>query len=443
MEEQKQPQDSKAAWMERMAMESWQAEMVISGVAIFGSFQLLDGMNRLIDWCYFNLPEVFTGLAYFLSFYLLVAVAFLIMSFLVHFIIRSFWIAAIGLESVYPHGFRRENEAFNTHFMDQLIERFPSFREFNNGLDRVGSAVLAYALSFVMVCVGIALLLSGLLFLGYLLSNFLPDEAALTIVMVILGIFVALIFFNASLNSKFLRDRRWVRRIHFPLSLFLGSYLTANIFSRPQIYFSYIIRTNLENKRFWGMMIGMVIGVTLIASTFFARTQLLALMSNQYYNYDDRVDRLYATNYEDESVDHDIAYIRPQIPSMTIGSVGDLRLFIPLPERASKKLFEACSIEEPNLVFTGDERDASIKAIRDYRQTCFAEQMEILLDDSDVTYIMKSYTHPHQSEPGLLLFFPNLDLEPGEHHLEVRHLAVQNKEKVKTDRIPFFYFPED
>ncbi|MEL7250834.1 MAG: hypothetical protein AAFO03_20565 [Bacteroidota bacterium] len=443
MEEQKQPQDNKAAWMERMAMESWQAEMVISGVAIFGSFQLLDGMNGLIDWCYFNLPEVLMGLSYFLCFYLLVAVAFLIMSFLVHFIIRSLWIAAIGLESVYPQGFRRENDAYTMHFMDQLIARFPPLREFNDGLDRVGSAVLAYALSFVMVFVGIAILLSGLLLLGYILASFMPDELAYVIVMSILALYGAVIFFNSILNSKSLREKPWVQRIQFPLSLFLGSYLTANIFARPQIYFSYTIRSNLENKRFWGMMIGMIIGVTIITSTFFARTQILALTQGQYHRYDDRVDRLYSSNYADESVDYNVAYIRPQIPSMTLRSVSELRLFIPMPERASRNLFEACSAEKPKRELASDKIEATREAFRTYRMGCYAEQLEIRLDDAEVEYIMKSYSNPHRDEPGLMLFFPNLRLDSGEHELEIRHLAVLKDGKVKTDRIPFFYFPED
>lgn len=443
MEEQKQPQDSKAAWMERMALESWQAEMVISGVAIFGSFQLLDSMNGLIDWCYFNLPEELMGMSYFLCFYLMVAVAVLIMSFLVHFIIRALWIAAIGLESVYPGGFKRENEAYSTHFMDQLINRFPSLRQFNHDLDRVGSAVLAYALSFVMVFVGIGMLLSALILLGVLLATFLDDTLAVYIIKGLLTLYGLLVLLNSLFNSKAFRDRPWVQRIHFPLSIFLGSYLTTNVFARPQIYFAYTIRSNIENKRFWGIMMAVVTGVLLISVVFFSQSQIFALLSERYYRYDERTDRLYSSNYEDESEDYELAYIRPQIPSAVLHSPADLRLFIPIPERESRKLLAACSEVAPERELAPDRIDASRRAFRTYYMNCYQEQLEIHLDSARVDYVMKVYNNPHRDEPGLLLFFPGLSLEPGEHLLEIRHLTVLDGDLMKTDRIPFFYLPHD
>ena len=441
MENQNQTQDSKATWMERLAMESWQAEMVISGVAIFGSFQLFDAVNRMVDWCYFNLPEGFMGLAYFLCFYFLIAVAVLAMSFLAHFVIRALWIAAIGLESVYPQGFRRENDSFSTHFMDQLIARFPSLSTFNHTLDRVASALLAYALSFVMIFVGIGIVLSVFLFLGYILAIFIEDDMAVNIVYWLIGLYVAVIYFNAILNTKGLRDKAWVQRIHFPLSLFVGSYFTANIFARPQIYFSYTIRTNLGTKRFWGLMIGLLLGVVFITIGMFSRTQIFALLSHSYLDYDERIDRLYSTNYADESQDYQLAYIRPQIPSATLHDPSALELFIPVPERESRKLFAACSEVAPKRGFSLNKLQASRQAFRAYRQACFQEQIIILLDGNPVDYVMKQYTNPHQNEPGLQYFFPGLQLEPGEHDLEIQHLAVDTDGNVKTDHIPFFYLP--
>ena len=90
-----------------------------------------------------------------------------VMSFLAHFILRALWIAAIGLESVYPNGIRRENDSYSPHFMDQLLEKYPSLHQFNQDLDRVSSALLAYALSFVMVFFGIGILLSGFVLVGF------------------------------------------------------------------------------------------------------------------------------------------------------------------------------------------------------------------------------------------------------------------------------------
>ena len=121
---------------------------------------------------------------------------------------------------------------------------------------------------------------------------------------------------------------------------------------------------------------------------------------------------------------------------------ADFELFIPMPERESRKLLAACSLEKPEKYYSDDKIEASRIATRTYRLACFREQLEILIDSVPVEYIMKVSTNPHQNEPGLRLFFPNLSLDPGEHDLEIQHLAVKNDKKMKVDHIPFFYLPK-
>ncbi|WP_367387926.1 hypothetical protein [Lewinella sp. LCG006] len=429
-------QDKQQSWLERLSMESWQAEMVISGVAIFGSFQLFDGVSSLIDWLYFRLPGSFMYVAYFLCFYLFIAVAMLSMSFLGHFVVRSIWIASIGLESVYPE-IRRENATYSPHFMDQFLRRFPSFKGFNEELDRIGSSILAYALMLVMVFIGIGCLIGLALLLGTMTAMFTTEELGLNVSLGLLGIAVVVIFFNAILNSKALQNRPWVQKIHFPLTIGI-SYLFANVFFRPHSYLSFIIRTNLDPKRYWKFMIMIVIGVTIISGSVFQRTNLVALLDDVYLRFDQRTDRLYSGNYLDESAGQELAFIRPQIPSMVIHSAAELTLFLPLPEREERKIFLRCSEKEPADM---EDRDEARNATYAYRLSCYKEQIKVAIDDQAVEYVVKVYIHPHDAEPGLQYFFPNLDLLPGEHQIIIQHLAIEGAQE-KTDRIPFIYLPK-
>jgi hypothetical protein len=429
-------QDNQQSWLERLSMESWQAEMVISGVAIFGSFQLFDGVRSLIDWFYFSLPGSFMYIAYFLGFYLFIAVAVLCMSFLGHFVVRSIWIASIGLESVYPD-IRRDNATYSPHFMDQLLRRFPSFKGFNEELDRVGSSILAYALMMVMIFIGIGGVIGVALLLGTMTAMFTTEEVGLKVSLGLLAVAVVVMLFNATLNSKSFQNRPWVQKIHFPLTIGLG-YVFANVFFRPHAYLSFIIRTNLDPKKYWKFMTVMMIGVAIISGSVFYRTHLLALMDEMYFRYDQRTDRLYSSNYLTESADQELAFISPQIPSMVIHSAADLTLFLPMPEREERKIFLACSEEEPSGI---DDRDEARLANYTYRLNCFKEQLSIAIDDQPVEYIVKVYTHPHDGEDGLQYFFPNLVLVPGEHQIVIRHLAIKG-EREKIDRIPFIYLPK-
>lgn len=429
-------QDKEQSWLERLSMESWQAEMVISGVAIFGSFQLFEGVRSLIDWFYFSLPGSFMYIAYFLGFYLFIAVAVLCMSFLGHFIVRSIWIASIGLESVYPE-IRRDNDTYSPHFMDQLLRQFPSFKDFNGELDRIGSSILAFALMLVMVFIGIGSLIGAALLLGTITAMFSTEEVGLKVSLVLLGIAALVTFINAALNSKALQNRPWVQKIHFPLTIGIG-YVFANVFFRPHAYLSFIIRTNLDPKRYWKFMTVVMIGVAIISGSVFERTHILALMDDVYFRYDQRTDRLYSSNYLTESIDQELAFINPQIPSMVIHSAADLTLFLPVPEREERKIFLACSEKEPSGI---DDRKAARLARYNYRLACFKEQISIAIDDQPVEVIMKVYTHSHDSEPGLQYFFPGLELSTGEHQIVIRHLALKGEQE-KIDRVPFIYLPK-
>jgi hypothetical protein len=289
----------------------------------------------------------------------------------------------------------------------------------------------------VMVFIGIGCVIGLALLLGTLTSMFTTEEVGRNVSLGLLGIAVIIMFFNAALNSKSLQNRPWVQKIHFPLTIGIG-YLFANVFFRPQSYLSFIIRTNLDPKRYWKFMIVIVLGVAIISGGVFERTHLIALLDDVYLRYDQRSDRLYSSNYLSESADQELAFISPQVPSMVIHSVADLTLFLPMPEREERRIFLACSEKEPSGI---DDRDEARLANQSYRLACFKEQLSVTIDDQPVEYIVKVYTHPHDREPGLQYFFPGLVLSTGEHQIVIRHLALKGEQE-KIDRIPFIYLPK-
>lgn len=432
------PSPSEKSWIERLAAESWQAELVISGIAIFGSFQLFPVVNDLIDWMYFVIPESLTQVAYFLCFYQIIGVLVLSGSFLVHFAVRAVWIASIGLESVYPEGIKRDNEVYSPHFMDQVLDKFPSFHAFNEALDNFASAILAYALMFVMAFAGIGLLLSLLLFVGFMLATFWNETGAYWVVIGAIGVITVSMFVVSALNSKTLRDRPWVQRIHFPLTYYFNIRVFGNVFYRPQNYMMFTVRTNMATQNFWKLMTVFFV-LIFIASGFFAmRSNLMHLQHNVFVDADERTDRLYAGNYEDQAATSDLAYIRPLLPSQTLRYTSEFQLFLPMPNREEWRILERCSLTEPDI----DPSDPSTSAARrDYLLACFREQIDLFVDEQKVDFVVKVATHPHKNEPGLQYFFPNLKLETGEHLLRIVHKAVPDGDGFKTDNVPFFYLP--
>lgn len=167
-------------------------------------------------------------------------------------------------------------------------------------------------------------------------------------------------------------------------------------------------------------------------------THLFALQDAIYERYDQRTDRMYSSNYYEESANDELAFIRPQIPAQVLHNTADLKLFLPMPEREERKLFLACSETEPVGI---EDRDEARTARYNYRLTCFREQLKIEMDGLAITnYILKVYRHPHASEPGLQYFFPEMELTSGEHVLTIRHLAVEGGQP-KVDHVPSIYSP--
>jgi polyferredoxin len=92
---------SKKSWIDNLKDQSWEAELLVSAIAIFGTFQLFSG----IDWWVnafinvLNPSQYFIG--YMIVFFGLLAVSILVAMFVIHFFLRSYWIGLIGLNSVF------------------------------------------------------------------------------------------------------------------------------------------------------------------------------------------------------------------------------------------------------------------------------------------------------------------------------------------------------
>ena len=85
---------------------TWESELLISGATVFGLMQLPDPLNRLlIVWMNGNEAAI-VDLLRTISIYLQFSLITLILTFVLHLLARGYWIALVGLHSVYPQGVR-------------------------------------------------------------------------------------------------------------------------------------------------------------------------------------------------------------------------------------------------------------------------------------------------------------------------------------------------
>ncbi|MEM6806852.1 MAG: hypothetical protein AAF696_35955, partial [Bacteroidota bacterium] len=107
------PQPS--GWLRKLADESWQAELIISGIAIVGALSLPELITKVSNWCFGTFAEDKFFLLGMIIMYLYIMAGGLIAAFLIHFFIRVLWIGMLGLSSVYPEGVRAIY-SFSEHF---------------------------------------------------------------------------------------------------------------------------------------------------------------------------------------------------------------------------------------------------------------------------------------------------------------------------------------
>jgi hypothetical protein len=112
----------------RRTTPTWELELLISGATVFGLMQIPGPLNRTLIILMNGNEESIRGLIGLISVYLQFSLVTLIITFILHLLARAYWVAMVGMYSVYPQGIRWENK--NT-------TGGPAYREF--GKNEMGS----------------------------------------------------------------------------------------------------------------------------------------------------------------------------------------------------------------------------------------------------------------------------------------------------------------
>lgn len=424
----------KPTWLQILEAESWQAEMLISGVAIYGSLMLPDLIRDLIDKALLWLPEDALDISYFIFWYLTICSSALILSFILHFVLRALWIGMIGLVSVFPEGINRNTDYHSEHFLAQLFEEFPDINNFNQRLDDFCSLIFGTTFGVVMMLGSISLLLTINLLLSVLLSSFLPVPVIIIFSCLMFVLLVPMLF-SGVLNSKGLRDKEWVKRIHFTMAVKVFGRLVYNVFYEPGYYILYTLLTNSKRTKIgiWGLL--GFFTIMLVSVPIFINSNVMQLYQNNFFKVGETDDRLAVVNYDDQRPS-DRAILAPLLPSDII-SGAVLKVFIPMSRREKVLVNTYCKAYQ---------KDESLSRLENSRRSknhikdCRARYYEIYINDTRYEELdFFRYTHPNAGEEGLILYIPTTDFKDGINRLRIVHLYTNEEGEKKESLIPFWF----
>ncbi|HET7610643.1 MAG TPA: hypothetical protein VFK29_02530 [Rhodanobacteraceae bacterium] len=100
--------DDSADKLPKHTTPTWEVELLISGVAVFAMMQLPGWLIGLGLYLRPRFDEGWRGALFTLSAYLVGAAVILAATFALHLLLRAYWIALVGMHSVYPDGIRWE-----------------------------------------------------------------------------------------------------------------------------------------------------------------------------------------------------------------------------------------------------------------------------------------------------------------------------------------------
>lgn len=248
------------AWLQRLATESWQVELLISGFAIVGSTQLVGLLEPLAEWVVLHVRFELIDYVKWAIYYLGIGFAILPVAFVVHFALRTYWVGLVSLSSVYPHGFGTNFSSVPEFVVRDTQRRSPGLVAQIDAVERRSSIMFAIAALSAMVFASIAITLGLIIALGLLLEAATGGRIGLAGVF---GIVVGALTISWLATVSMLALKRYHDRPGFQ-----RAYLRANdmlrkglytVFEQPANYLSTLLTTNASKASVLPLVAGMAV----------------------------------------------------------------------------------------------------------------------------------------------------------------------------------------
>lgn len=423
-----QSENSSISWLQRLKDESWEAELLISTIAIFGTIQLFKGVDWLTSY-FINtlLPEQYL-VGYMIVFMGLLAVSLLVSMFVIHFSLRAYWVGLVGLNSVFPD-YSLEESAYPELYTSKILAILPKLNKTIKDVDEICSVIFSAA--FLMLYTYLYLALVGSLYL--VVYNALIDKVSAVILWIPLYLFglgmIVQVVFAVVGNLKYFRNNEWVQTGYFQ-SVRWGSIIVFGPLYKYLLQISMTFGSNFKKKKsLVGLVLIFVIIGFVISLVRFSSSRMRYLIRQDTY-FD--ATKIYGGYYGIESGTHDFL-ISPCIDSDVVDRKV-VRLFIPIYDFEYRLERVGCNESDAS-----DESVSKEQAITDERRElldCYSAYHSISLNGSPITPTFHKYHIPDTEQFGVICYIDLSSQNTGTLQLKIRKNL---KEQEMEWEIPFYY----
>ncbi|MEO5596533.1 MAG: hypothetical protein ABIQ97_05250 [Lysobacteraceae bacterium] len=418
----------------RHTTPTWESELLISGATVFGLLQLPSVIAAFSDRLHVQLASVWQPAVLMGDLYGSAVIYGLIITFLLHLATRAYWVALVGLRSVFPGGIRWDRfrsgtisrQALRDHYSDQdaNIERADNF----------STLVFACGIALVvMAVVGVLLALPALILAPVLQTRVWPLHDSMTWFLILLAIVLGpIIVFRVAdsiLGTRLRPDGR-------PAQLFKSMYRRIAVVGPQRVIAPLLfpLTTNIARKH----------GLLVILAIFYLLMGGVSLL-HIYQGDPTAIARLPIARQitqlrQDPNYYADIAADGKAIPHIQSDVISDpyLRLWVPLDPHRQHAFDHACSRARP----TAAEADFGKRFVQEAAlAACLGNLFSVQLDGALLPGLRWHFMRDDAiGIDGLRAYISMSPLSSGEHELSIAQPTADQAEKDDVAppwRIPF------
>jgi hypothetical protein len=437
------------SWLHELSNQSWNLELLVSGAAIFSTSFLPEFVEQ-ITYSYFENYQtnneitsvVFPNLAFSFakaSAYLLIA------TFFIHFVLRAFWIALVGLRAVYPQGIIFEKLPNTNNELREIYKKwFGTFDDFIVKLDKKCSRI--FSIAFILVLFSVMISVGYLItFVGIVLfKTYQPELYSKVKILVTIGfwMFMAMnILILFAMSKEKYRENpvlsKWYVRIIKAMSwLYLGMY-------KPLSYINFVFASHLPRKTYYTYMILLMVSFSLLAMSIYSKTLLehvgVPFMESRKFYFSGSADYQLHDNYYDNQRTEGESIAAASIQADII-TEPFVKLFINYPKVFDADLSKIC--KTPNIPDSLQNRQKRL--IKDQAHLeCFGQYFQIALNDSTLSPVEFFYAERGATQTkGLTTYLSTQKCKVGRNTLFIKTLQIDSLPRKTWSNyvaIPFWY----
>lgn len=405
------PTPQKPQWLSELQQKSWEPEILLSGIVLYGMFQAPGLLDDFLAYAKLNIWGNYTDLDNLIAL-LKIALYWLTLGLILHLVSRGIWVGMVGLSFTFPNGINKEKLKLSSRFQEK-VERIPSIQQIIINLEKLCSSLFSISFMMFMIVIGgylfmlITLVIPVISYILYVGPQNIKDSQELMVKIYAYSIigfaFVGLFdFITLGLLKRF----TWLSRIYYPLHRFISALSLAR-FYRP-IYYTLI--TNYNRWKI-GIFLLFFVFVSLFMMGNIANSSAIPGESwtrLTFWNNRQNVSS-YSGYYDDQN--DDFHSVQAHIQSDII-SENTLRLFTVLRIGREDSIKKHCNYD--SLI----QLDTASQYVELH---CVSSFYQVLLDDQKIDSAQWFFHYKQKTKQrGLLTYLDITNLKRGMHTLSIK-----------------------